>query len=92
MSNPIEGLLTKEQTDLIFNNMSDGVIMVNEEGIITYMNSASAAIFHIDAEDAIQKPFNDIFLQNKKNRAFNKLFRSSMEKGQLTEKTMVKYT
>ena len=25
MSNPIEGLLTKEQTDLIFNNMSDGV-------------------------------------------------------------------
>ena len=42
MSNPIEGLLTKEQTDLIFNNMSDGVIMVNEEGIITYMNSASA--------------------------------------------------
>ena len=86
MSNPIEGLLTKEQTDLIFNNMSDGVIMVNEEGIITYMNSASAAIFHIDAEDAIQKPFNDIFLQNKKNRAFNKLFRSSMEKGQLTEK------
>lgn len=36
MSNPIEGLLTKEQTDLIFNNMSDGVIMVNEEGIITY--------------------------------------------------------
>lgn len=92
MSNPIEGLLTKEQTDLIFNNMSDGVIMVNEEGIITYMNSASAAIFHVDAEDAIQKPFNDIFLQNKKNRAFNKLFRSSMEKGQLTEKTMVKYT
>ena len=80
MSNPIEGLLTKEQTDLIFNNMSDGVIMVNEEGIITYMNSASAAIFHIDAEDAIQKSFNDIFLQNKKNRAFNKLFRSSMEK------------
>ena len=92
MSNPIEGLLTKEQTDLIFNNMSDGVIMVNEEGIITYMNSASATIFHVNAEEAIQKPFTDIFLQNKKNRAFNKLFRSSMEKGQLTEKTMVKYT
>ena len=53
MSNPIEGLLTKEQTDLIFNNMSDGVILVNEEGIITYMNSASAAIFHIAAADAI---------------------------------------
>ena len=68
MSNPIEGLLTKEQTDLIFNNMSDGVIMVNEEGIITYMNSASATIFHVNAEEAIQKPFTDIFLQNKKYR------------------------
>ena len=40
MSNPIDGLLTKEQTDLIFENMSDGVLMVNEDGIITYMNSA----------------------------------------------------
>lgn len=92
MSNPIDGLWTREQTDLVFDNMSDGVIMVNEDGIITYMNSACATIFHISAEETIQKPFEDIFLQNKKNRAFNKLFRSSMEKGQLTDKTLVKYT
>ena len=71
MSNPIEGLLTKEQTDLVFNNMSDGVIMVNETGIITYMNSACATIFHIEAEDAIQKPFADIFLQNNHVHTYN---------------------
>ncbi len=92
MSNPLDGLLTKEQTDLVFDNMSDGVIMVNEDGIITYINSACAKIFHISAETAIQRSFAEIFLQNKRNRAFNKLFRSSMEKGQLTDKTTVKYS
>ena len=66
MSNPLDGLLTKEQTDLVFDNMSDGVIMVNEDGIITYINSACAKIFHISAETAIQRSFAEIFLQNKR--------------------------
>ena len=92
MSNPIDGLLTKEQTDLIFENMSDGVLMVNEDGIITYMNSACAKLLHVSAPDVIRSSFTDLFLQNKKNRAFNKLFKNSMEKGQLTDKTTVKYT
>lgn len=55
MSNPIDGLLTKEQTDLIFENMSDGVLMVNEDGIITYMNSACAKLLHVSAPDVIRQ-------------------------------------
>lgn len=91
MTNLLKSLLTKEQTDLIFENMSDGVMMVNEEGIITYINSACAHIFHISPEEAIQSSFTELFLQNRKNRAFNKLFKTSMEKGQLTDKTTVRY-
>ena len=74
MSNPIDGLLTKEQTDLIFENMSDGVLMVNEDGINTYMNSACAKLLHVSAPDVISSSFTDLFMQDKKNSAYNKLF------------------
>lgn len=91
MSNPIEELLTTEQTDLVFENMSDGVMMVNDAGEITYLNSACARIFHVSPEEIIGKSFSELFLQNKKNRAFNRLFTSSIEKGQVTDKSTVKY-
>lgn len=91
MSNQSNSLLTAEQTELIFENMSDGVMMVNDAGQITYLNSACARIFHILPEEVLGASFSDVFLQNKKNHAFNRLFRASMEKGQVTDKSTVKY-
>jgi PAS domain S-box-containing protein len=86
--NPI---LSPEQTNLIFDNMSDGVILVDENETISYINSAGASLFHMTQEEALGASFSELFLQNKKNRAFNKLFHLNMEKGQSTDKTVVRY-
>lgn len=91
MEYPSETIFTSEQKELIFENMSDGVMLVNTDGEITYMNSACARILHVNQKDMPGTSFSEIFLQNKKNRAFNRLFHNSMEKGQVTEKTTVKY-
>lgn len=91
MSNQNNALLTAEQTELIFENMSDGVMMVNDEGQITYLNSACAKIFHVAPEEVLGHSFSDVFLQNKRNLAFNRLFHASIDKGQVTDKSTVKY-
>lgn len=83
--------LTTEQKEMIFENMSDGIITVNAEGIVTYMNSAFARIFHISVEDVLGKAFKDVFLKNKKNKAFNRLLKTSIEKGTPSDKTNVRY-
>lgn len=71
--------------------MSDGVMMIDEEGNITYLNSACAQIFQVSPENVTGTSFRNTFLTNRKNRAFNKLFLAGMEKGQVTEKSVVKY-
>lgn len=86
-----ETLLTTEQQNLIFDNMSDGVMMIDAEGQISYINSACSKIFHLEEEEILQNSFEEFFLQNKKNRSFNKLFQTSMDKGQIIPKTVVKY-
>lgn len=32
-------ILSQDQKEIVFENMSDGIMMINEEGIITYCNS-----------------------------------------------------
>lgn len=80
------------QKDMIFKNMSDGIMTVDEKGKISYVNAALLKIFHIKNEDEILgKSFKNVFLQNKKNHAFNKLFSMTAEKGLPTEKTLIRY-
>lgn len=86
-----ENFFTSEQKNLIFENMSDGVLMIDEEGKISYLNSACAKILQVSAEEVKGTSFRETFLGNKKNLSFNRLFLSSLEKGQITEKTKVKY-
>lgn len=86
-----ENIFTSEQKNMIFENMSDGVLLINEQGRITYLNSACADILHVSAEEMTGSSFQETFLQDRKNRAFNHLFHASMEKGQVVEKTVVKY-
>ena len=38
-------ILSQDQKEIVFENMSDGIMMINEEGIITYCNSACEKIF-----------------------------------------------
>lgn len=84
-------ILTSEQKEMIFENISDGVITINTQGQITYVNSACTAIFDMTSEDLLEHSFQDIFLTNKKNKEFNRLFLSALEKNQITRKKTVKY-
>ena len=85
-------MLTPDQKNMIFENMSDGVMTVDASGIITYLNSACALIFGItDASTVIGMPFAGCFMTNKKNRAFNKLFDECINNNKRPEKTNVRY-
>lgn len=91
MENSTLSFLSSSQKEMVFENMSDGVMTVNEEGCITYMNSACEKIFSLTTADVKDKSFEKYFLQNKKNKAFNKLFRGSLEKNANSKKTVVKF-
>ena len=68
MQYPTETIFTSEQKNLIFENMSSGVVLVNENEEITYTNSAFNKIFQITSEKLNGSSFREIFLQNKKNQ------------------------
>lgn len=92
MTSESQLMLTPDQKNMIFENMSDGVMTVDSSGIITYLNSACADIFGIDNTDKIAgQSFASYFLANKKNRAFNKLFEDCMKKNERPEKINVRY-
>ena len=85
--------LTSEQKDMIFENMSDGIMTVDNEGKITYYNSACKKIFDIDTDtDIIGTSFAEQFLSNSKNRAFNKFFTNRLNNHEVTERKTLKYT
>lgn len=83
--------LSSYQSERIFENMSDGIMTIDQNGRITYMNSACERIFNTSLTALENKSFEDAFLGNKKNKAFNKLFLSSLRKNVIPDKTTVKY-
>ncbi len=91
MQYPTETIFTSEQKNLIFENMSSGVVLINENEEITYANSAFTKIFQTTSEKLNGSSFREAFLQNKKNLRFNKLFLAGMDKGHFVEKKVVRY-
>lgn len=91
MQYPTETMFTSEQKNLIFENMSSGVVLINENEEITYTNSAFAKIFQTTSKEINGVSFREFFLQNKKNLRFNKLFSESIDKGHFVEKKVVRY-
>lgn len=84
-------ILSSQQKEKIFENMSDGIMTVNNKGQITYMNSACERIFGTPLDKLQNQSFEELFLSNKKNKAFNKLFLNTLNKNAVTKKTTVKY-
>ena len=92
MSPQLPSTISTEQKNMIFENMSDGVITLDSDGTITYCNSASLEILRVSTKsDILGASFKELFMNNKKNKAFNKLFRESMEKGKVLPKTSIRY-
>ena len=50
-------ILSQDQKEIVFENMSDGIMMINEEGIITYCNSACEKIFGYPKESITEHSF-----------------------------------
>lgn len=92
MTTETQLMLTPDQKNMIFENMSDGVMTVDPDGIITYFNSACANIFGITSpNDIIGMSFSSCFMANKKNRAFNRLFDGCINNNERPEKINVRY-
>lgn len=92
MSPQFPATISADQKNMIFENMSDGVITLDSDGTITYCNSASLEILRISSKkDVLGKSFKELFMNNKKNKAFNKLFRESIDKGKVMPKTSIRY-
>lgn len=71
--------------------MSDGIITVNAEGKITYLNAACVEILETGETELLGKSFQETFLTNKKNKEFNHLFDLCFQKNLATPRKVVKY-
>lgn len=91
MTDTVRPSLTGQQKNMIFENMSDGIITVDEQGTITYLNSACAEILHTPKEDLLEHSFEETLLSCKKNKAFNRLFQNSIHKAVTPDKKTVRY-
>ena len=86
-----QNILSPRLANNLFENMSDGVIVVDSKGVITYINSAGEHVFGVKLENIAGKLFTDVFAQNKKNKEFNALVENSMLNGVPTEKEQMEY-
>ena len=75
--------------DVILENMSEGIIELDEIGVITYVNDACLQIFsNMKREDLIGKTFEEAFLRNRKNRILKIFYRSLTSKDAETSCTL----
>lgn len=83
--------LSQDQKDMVFENMSDGVMTIDPSGSISYSNSACEKILNCTKEDLQNHSFSELFLGNRKNKAFNKYFKNIFEKNAHPQKDTIKY-
>lgn len=87
----VDDTLTIEQKQMIFENMSDGIITVSSEGTISYANTAASKILEVPSGSLLEQSFNDTLLANKKNKIFNHIFRQCLKKNCSTSREVVSY-
>lgn len=85
--------ITKLQKDSIFMNMSDGVVLINEENQITYINPAGENIFglqgyHFEQNDC---SVEHCLIGNKSNRNFNRIIQNELKHNHKSERSLVTY-
>lgn len=83
--------MTISQKEEIFSNMSDGILTIDEQGMITYTNKAASEILNLDAEALTGHSLEGTILSNKKNKNFNQEFLSCLKKNQPFTKQILPY-
>lgn len=91
MSSTVQEFLSGDQKNMVFENMSDGIITVNAEGNITYLNSACMEILETGEQDIVNQSFSETFLSDKRNKEFNHLFELCFRKNLSSPRKIVKY-
>lgn len=85
-----EEIFSPREAGKIFDNMSDGVILVDEDACVAYFNSASRKIFFKD-EEVLNRSFEEAFLSDPSNKEFNNFFFEIMKHNKNEKKTLVFY-
>lgn len=83
MSNTI----TAKQKETIFMNMSDGVLLINHNQEITYINPAAQAMLNLNSET----PTMQDFLLNKKNKLFYRLLLQALKNRHKSDTAVASY-
>lgn len=79
--------ITSKQKETIFMNMSDGVLLINSNQEITYINPAAEAILNLYNETPIMQDF----LFNKKNKQFYRFLLQALKNKQKSDTTVASY-
>ncbi|MBR4795803.1 MAG: CPBP family intramembrane metalloprotease [Lachnospiraceae bacterium] len=82
-----EEIFSPKEAGKIFDNMSDGVLLVDEDQKVTYFNSACRKIF-FNGEEILNRNFEEAFLFNPKNKEFNTFFTDIIKHNKNAKKTL----
>ncbi|MBO7252316.1 MAG: PAS domain-containing protein, partial [Oscillospiraceae bacterium] len=75
----------------IMQDMTEGVMTVGFDGVITYANQAAAQILAIAAEDLIGKKFIQCFFEYPENDSFNQTILDAVYDAASTHRNIVPY-
>ena len=75
----------------IMHDMTEGVMTIGLDGVITYVNPAASSILGISSEALIGKKFIQCFFENPENDAFNQTILDAVYDSAVTHKNIVSY-
>ena len=75
----------------IMHDMTEGVMTIGLDGVITYVNPAASSILGISSKELIGKKFIQCFFENPENDAFNQTILDAVYDSAITHKNIVSY-
>ena len=75
----------------IMHDMTEGVMTIGLDGVITYINPAAASILEICSDELLGKKFIQCFFENPENDAFNQTILDAVYESAVTHKNIVSY-
>ena len=75
----------------IMRDMTEGVMTIGFDGVITYVNQAAASILELDAQQLVGKKFIHCFFEYPENDAFNQAILDAVYDTATTHKNFVSY-
>lgn len=87
----MSGKYTEFIRESIMRDMSEGVMAIGMDGIISYINPVAAQILDRDIEDLTGKKFMHCFFEHKENDAFNQAVLDAIYDSSVSHRNVVPY-